>query len=107
MSIWRPIRKAGKAAIGPFLAIALIGYFALNIMQGDRGLRAWVRLAHDVHAAEARLAAAEAERAQLENRAGLLKSNHLDPDLLDERARAALNVIGPSEMVIFLPRENP
>jgi cell division protein FtsB len=32
-----------------------------------------------------------------------LKGNHLDADLLDERARAALNAIGPNEIVIFTP----
>ena len=93
--------KAGRAILGPFLAIALIVYFGLNLMQGDHGLLAWLRRAHQVRAAEVTLAATDSELAKLRHRTDLLKGNHLDPDLLDERARAALDTIGPDEIVIF------
>jgi cell division protein FtsB len=93
--------KVGRAVLGPFLAIILIVYFGLNLIQGDHGLRAWLQRAHQVHAAEVTLAATDDELARLRHRADLLKGNHLDPDLLDERARAALNAIGPNEIVIF------
>jgi cell division protein FtsB len=89
--------------MGPFLAITLIVYFGLNLVQGDHGLLAWVQRSHQVHSAENTLAATEDELAHLRHRADLLKGNHLDADLLDERARAALNVIGHDEMVIFTP----
>ncbi len=93
--------------MGPFLAIGLIVWFGLNLMQGDRGLLAWMRLTREVRAAEATLAATEAEKSRLEHRVGLLKAEHLDPDMLDERARATLNLIGPGEVVIFAPAEKP
>lgn len=105
MTIWRVIKKAGKAAIGPFLALALIVYFGLNLVQGDRGLLAWMRLDREVRVAGLRLADSNAERQRLEHRASLMKADHLDPDMLDERARAALNLIGPNEQVIFLPAD--
>jgi cell division protein FtsB len=105
VSIWRNIRKAGRAATGPFVAIALIVWFGLNLVQGDRGLLAWAKLAREVRAAEATLAATEAEKGRLDHRIGLLKADHLDPDMLDERARATLNLIGPDEVVIFPPPE--
>src|SRR6185437_5980848 len=75
--------------------------------RGDRGLLAWVQRAHQVHAAETQLAATEDELARLRHRSELLKGNHLDADLLDERTRAALNSIGPDEIVIFIPPEKP
>jgi cell division protein FtsB len=106
MPMRRKFAKAGRAAVGPFLALALIAYFGLNLVQGDHGLLAWARAAHKVHAAQATLALAEAEKNRLEHRASLLKGDHLDRDMLDERARAALNVIGPNEIVVFTGPEN-
>jgi cell division protein FtsB len=99
----RTIVKVGRAVLGPFLAIVLIVYFGLNLIQGDHGLMAWLRRAHQVHAAEMTLAATDDRLAQLRHRTDLLKGEHLDADLLDERARAALNAIGPDEIVIFTP----
>jgi cell division protein FtsB len=99
----RTFAKIGHAVLGPFFAILLIVYFGLNLVQGDHGLMAWLQRARQVHGAETTLAATETELAQLRHRAALLKGDHLDPDLLDERARAALNAIGPNEIVIFTP----
>lgn len=98
------ISKAGHAIVGPFLAIVLILYFGFNLIQGDHGLMAWLQRAHQLHSAEATLAETDGELARLRHRADLLKGDHLDPDLLDERARAALNEIGPNEVVIFTPQ---
>lgn len=99
----RLIARIGRAVVGPFLAIVLIIYFALNLVEGDHGLMAWLRRAHQVQDAEATRAATDLELAQLRHRADLLKGNRLDPDLLDERSRAALNAIGRDEIVIFTP----
>jgi cell division protein FtsB len=101
----RTIAKLGRAVMGPFLAITLIVYFGLNLVQGDHGLLAWVQRSRQVHSAETTLAATEDELAHLRHRADLLKGDHLDTDLLDERARAALNAIGPDEIVIFTPAD--
>lgn len=95
--------KVGRAVLGPFLAIVLIVYFGLNLIQGDHGLMAWLRRSHQVHAAEMMLADTDGELARVRHRADLLKGDRLDPDLLDERTRAALNAIGPDEIVIFTP----
>jgi cell division protein FtsB len=38
---------------------------------------------------------------------GLLRPDHLDPDLLDERARAVLNLAAPDEIVIPLTPAPP
>jgi cell division protein FtsB len=101
MAMKRMISRAGHAIVGPFLAIVLILYFGFNLIQGDHGLMAWLQRARQLHAAEVTLADTDAELAGLRHRADLLKGDHLDPDLLDERTRAALNEIGPNEVVIF------
>jgi cell division protein FtsB len=43
----------------------------------------------------------EGERQALDRRVNLLRSDHLDRDMLDERARSTLNLVGPNELVIF------
>jgi cell division protein FtsB len=101
MSILHEIRKRARRVIGPVLGISLVAYFAYHLVQGDRGLMAWVRLEQQVAEANATLASVEAQRATLEHRVNLLRPQHLDPDLLDERARGALDLIGPHETVIF------
>jgi len=101
MSIVREIRRRARLVIGPVLGISLVVYFAYHLVQGDRGLTAWLRLSHELRAAEMTLAGVEAERAALERRVDLMRPEHLDRDMLDERARSQLNLVGPDDVVIF------
>jgi cell division protein FtsB len=101
MSIIAEIRRRARLIIGPVLGISLVVYFAYHLVQGDRGFMAWMRLNQQVRDAKITLAAVATERAVLEHRVYLLRPEHLDRDLLDERARSQLNLIGPNETVIF------
>jgi cell division protein FtsB len=103
----KEIRRRGRVIIGPILGISLVGYFSYHLVQGDRGLVAWARLNQEVQAARTELAGVEAERQALDRRVNLLRSNHLDRDMLDERARATLNLVGPNEVVIFTAPPHP
>ena len=107
MILMRELRKRARVVVGPVLGIALTGYFAYNLVEGDRGFLAWTRLTHQVRAEDARLDALRAERAALKLKVSDLTPNHLDPDLLDERVRATLNLVGPNERVIMKPAANP
>jgi cell division protein FtsB len=44
----------------------------------------------------------KAERKQWEHRVSLLRADKLDPDLLDERARAMLNYAHPRDLTLML-----
>ena len=46
--------------------------------------------------------AAKAERDGWETRVSGLRPHHLDPDTLDERARAMLNLADPTEVIVKL-----
>ena len=92
----------GRAITGPVLGISLVCYFAYHLFVGDRGLLAWMELTQELRDAKATLSALEIERTTLERRVGLLQPEHLDPDMLDERARATLNLVGPNEVVVPL-----
>jgi cell division protein FtsB len=103
MTLPRELRRRLRALVGPVLGIALTGYFAYHLVVGDHGLLAWVRHEREIHAAGDKLASLRAERAALDLRVRNLTPDHLDPDLLDERVRATLNLAKPDEIVIMPP----
>jgi len=41
------------------------------------------------------------ERAKSEQRVSLLRSDRIDPDMLDERARALLNYVDPRDLILI------
>lgn len=95
------IRRRARLVIGPILGISLVVYFAYHLIQGDRGMAAWVALSQQVRDAKTVLVSVETERKTIEQRVDLLRPDHLDRDMLDERVRATLNLVGPHEVVIF------
>lgn len=92
-------------ALGLYIGAALlIGYFGVNAYTGNHGIRA--RQGLDVQTA--RLAserdALKAERQQWERRVALLKAHSLDPDMLDERARALLDYVDANDVTLMRRR---
>jgi len=83
------------------LAALLIGYFGANAYSGNRGLKAKEDIDRQTAALSAELQRLKFERAQWQRRIGLLKSDDIDPDMLDERARALLNYVGPDELTMM------
>lgn len=100
MLVLDAIRQRARVIIGPILGISLVAYFAYHLVQGDRGLLAWMRLSQEIRKAETTLAAIKAEEAPLAHHTALLRAK-IDRDLLDENARETLNLGGPDEIVIF------
>lgn len=81
--------------------IALIGYFSYHALHGDNGLIAWQALEQDAAQLREEIARAEARRALLERNVALMRPESLDPDMLDERARQALNYAHPNDITIL------
>src|SRR5262245_23758747 len=105
MMVLREMRRRGKVLVGPMLGIALTGYFAYHLVEGDRGLRAWVRLTQELRVAKEQAAAASVERIRLEHRVSHMRRDHVDPDLLDAQVRKTLDLLRPDEIVIVAPSE--
>jgi cell division protein FtsB len=105
MTLPRGLRRIAQALIGPALGVVLTGYFAYNLVIGDRGLSAWWRLNQELQSEEANLTTLQEQRAALDRKVSNLSPEHLDLDLLDERVRATLNLVAPNEVVIM--REGP
>lgn len=92
------------------VAALLIGYFGVNAFSGNRGLNAKQDIDRQISALSAELGRLQVERAQWERRIALLKSNALDPDMLDERARELLDYAHPNDLILMLgsaSRETP
>ena len=89
------------------LAALLIGYFGVNAFSGNHGLNAKQDIEQQIGALSSELAKLQVERKQWERRVALLKSRGLDPDMLDERARALLDYSHPDDLTLMLPRPRP
>ena len=86
-------RRAILTALGLYVFAALfIGYFAVNAFTGNHGLRAQADLDQQLTVMQQELHALKAERNGWERRVSLLRSDRIDPDMLDERARALLGL---------------
>ncbi|MBM3481918.1 MAG: septum formation initiator family protein [Alphaproteobacteria bacterium] len=83
------------------LGVLLMLYFGYHAVQGDRGLLALMKRSNDVEEARSRVAALRAEHEAIEHKVARLKPESLDLDLLDERARAILNLSAPDEVVLI------
>ena len=82
---------------------ALIFYFGWQALTGDRGLLTWTNRNEILAARTAELKKLQAERAELEVRARLLRDSSLSRDLLEERARSLLGLSDPRDYVIRTP----
>jgi len=102
MRLLREIRNRARQATPQVLAACMVAYFAYHALHGDRGFYAWIMLKQERAQTFAVAATLAEERARLEHRVGLLRSDHLDPDLLEERAQAILNYGNEDDRVIFL-----
>jgi cell division protein FtsB len=84
------------------MAALLIGYFGVNAFSGNRGLKAKQDIDQQMAALSGELVRLKLERAQWQRRVALLKSDNLDADMLNERARALLDYADPHELILTL-----
>ena len=99
----RPRIRGFLAALGFYVLAALfIGYFGLNAYTGDHGLKARQNLDHEIAALAQQLERIKSERERWERRVALLKSDRIDPDMLDERARELLNYVDPHDITVMV-----
>jgi cell division protein FtsB len=102
----RPRIRAFLTALGLYVVAALfIGYFGINAYTGKNGINARQELDQRIAELASQVERVKAERAQWERRVALLKSDRIDPDMLDERARELLNYVDPHDItVVVKPR---
>lgn len=105
MEIMKDHARKGRLFLSQMAVTAfsfgLFLYFGFHFIHGDMGYFAMRGLNQKLAASDARLRELTAERLQTENRVKRLRPGSLDPDMLDERARAVLGFAAPDELIIL------
>jgi cell division protein FtsB len=97
----RPRIRSFVSTLSLYVGAALIiGYFWAHAHSGDHGLKAKQDLVHQAIELTDELDELRRERAAWEHRVALLRPNAVDPDLLEERARAQLDYTHPRDLVL-------
>ena len=91
-----------RRAMGPALALIVIGSFAGHAVAGPNGLLAWGGYHRDLQARKIELAQLESERARLRHRSMLLDPRKADPDMADELVRRDLGLVRADEVILPL-----
>jgi cell division protein FtsB len=102
MSLGGELKRRGRMMVAPAIFVAITGYFGWNATQGDRGLVAHAQRQELLRQVVAEQAVAKAERDGWDTRVSGLRARHLNPDTLNERARAMLNLSEPSDVIVKL-----
>ena len=93
------------STLGLYVGCALvIGYFGVNAYTGNHGLRAKQDLDQQFWLLSEELGQVKQQHADWQRRVKLLKSDSIDPDTLDERARAVLNYLDPHDLTQAIKR---
>ncbi|HRO10988.1 septum formation initiator family protein [Amaricoccus sp.] len=93
-------RRGMFGAVFVIVVVALMGYLSFAALQGEHGLLSLFRIEAQETRLAGELAALQAERARISNKAERLSTERLDLDLLDEQARKVLGLGRPDEIII-------
>jgi cell division protein FtsB len=97
--------RSALSALGLYTGVALlIAYFWAHAHSGEHGLDAKQDLVQQEADLSRDLVLVKAEREAWEHRVALLRPNAVDPDLLEERARAQLHYSHPRDLTLMLKR---
>lgn len=89
--------------LGLYTGAALfIAYFGVNAYTGNHGLKAKESLDRQMGELHGELTKLKADRGEWERRVSLLRADSIDPDMLDEQARAQLDYTDPRDLVLIL-----
>jgi cell division protein FtsB len=95
-----PARQNKSKSLSSILSFGLFLFFFYPLVHGERGYFAWKGVEERLAEAQAEDGQVKASRESLERRVKMLRPDSVDPDLLDERARAVLGFLKPTELVI-------
>ena len=96
-------RRSILTVLGLYAFAALfIGYFAVNAFTGNHGLRAQADLDQQLASMQSEIKQLKSERSLWERRVALLRSDRIDPDMLDESARALLGLADPRDLTLLI-----
>jgi len=101
----RRVSQTFSIIIIPAICFAVTFYFGYAGIFGERGLNAWNETRTELVIANHELDVIRAKREALQHRISLLDDKAIDPDLLEEVARAVLLETRQGEVAV--PRPKP
>jgi cell division protein FtsB len=98
------IKKNFQLVASNIVWISIIGYFVFHIFSGARGAVSWAKSSKEAALLEKELKDLKEENKFLENKINRMRSDNLDPDLLEEQAMSVIGFSHKNDTVILLPR---
>lgn len=98
------IRRRARWVLPQLFALGLLAYFCFHLVQGDRGIRTYLRLQEELAEAHATRAVLTTQVAEAKAQVAQLSSGSLDLDRLEEQAQGVISYYSPGNYVIFLDR---
>lgn len=95
-------KSFARRLVLPLVAVGFVGYFGYHAFTGAFGIWAMDRLDADGARLAAQRDELDAERSKLEAEVNSVRPESLDADVIDLKAREALNLMRPDEVVIDL-----
>ena len=87
------------------VCLSLLSYFAWHAWNGPRGYPYRDKLTAEATDLGTEYAAVDEQRSHLEHRVMLLRPDSIDPDILDEFARAQLDMAAAGDVVVLQQSE--
>ena len=103
MSLVVDIKRRARMAVAPAVFLSLVAYFLWQAQLGHRGLNAWEQRQTDLRVAKEDYAMAKADVSAWERRVESMRASRIDPDTLDERTRARLNLSDGNDVIVMYP----
>ena len=101
------VRRKLRAVLIPLVAYAaaggLVAYFLHNARIGSRGFDAKQELKVQIYEINRELDLARAETKEWERRLSLVRAEHVDRDLIEERGRILLGRVHKNDVVVVGP----
>ena len=95
-------RKYLRRSLRAILLAGVSLYLGYHVVQGEHGVIAWLKISQQIEFTGTELEELSNRHRELENRVRLLRSDSLDPDLLEERARVVLNYALKEDRIVFI-----
>lgn len=98
--------KSKSALLFMFGAVGVLSYFVWHGLHGSRGVTRVAELNVEVKHLQDRLADLKDKRLKIEHKVVLLRPESIDPDKLDEEARAMLGFVHANDRSIPIDRSS-
>ena len=102
MKIFSELRLRVRFILWPTIWATTILYLSFHMIQGERGLIAFIQIHGEVLAANKTQQTLTSKKNRLQNQVTLLSTKSLDIDMLEERVRIMLGYSRPNETIILL-----